>query len=72
LRVIICLSVRPCSPAMHLLHLEVTHLLLVMTSTQLYTPTAAAFPGAHPFTESILEQRDLVRWGALNWGRLGR
>ena len=36
------------------------NLLIVMMSTQLYTPTAMAAPQAHPFTAAILEQRDLV------------
>lgn len=31
-----------------------------MMSTQLYTPTAMAAPQAHPFTNAILEQQDLV------------
>ncbi|KAK9817010.1 hypothetical protein WJX72_008242 [[Myrmecia] bisecta] len=43
-------------PASYLLHLEVMNLLLVMTSTQLYTPAATAQPGAHPFTDILMEQ----------------
>ena len=49
-----------CSGAGYLLQWEVTNLLIVMASTQLYTPTATAAPGAHPFTSTILEQHDLV------------
>ena len=37
----------------YLLHLESMHLLLVLVSTQLYSPIATAEPGAHPFTEVI-------------------
>ena len=49
-----------CSGAGYLLQWEATNLLLVMASTQLYTPTATAAPGAHPFTSAMLEQHDLV------------
>ena len=49
-----------CSAAAYLLDWELVNLLIVMMSTQLYTPTAMAAPQAHPFTDAILEQRDLV------------
>lgn len=49
-----------CSAATYLLDWEVINLLLVMTSTQLYTPTATAQTNAHPFTSALLEQEDLV------------
>ena len=49
-----------CSAAAYLLDWELVNLLIVMMSTQLYTPTAMAAPQAHPFTAAILEQRDLV------------
>ncbi|CAL5220036.1 g1983 [Coccomyxa viridis] len=50
----------PLSAAAYLLEWELVNLLIVMMSTQLYTPTAMAAPQAHPFTAAILEQRDLV------------
>ncbi|EIE20753.1 hypothetical protein COCSUDRAFT_48393 [Coccomyxa subellipsoidea C-169] len=46
--------------ATYLLDWEVINLLLVMTSTQLYTPTATAQTNAHPFTSALLDQEDLV------------
>ena len=44
----------------YVLRWEAVNLLLVMASTQLYTPTATAALGAHPFTTALLEQHDLV------------
>lgn len=44
----------------YVLRLEALHLLLVMCSTQLYTPAAAALPGAHPLTEAILRESHLA------------
>lgn len=41
-------------------HLEAVQLLLVMASTQLYSPTATGHWGAHPLTEAMLTQADLV------------
>jgi hypothetical protein len=38
----------------------VINLLLVLTSTQLYTPTATALTNSHPFTAAIMEQTDLI------------
>ena len=49
-----------CSSAAYVLEWELVNLLIVVMSTQLYTPTAMAAPQAHPFTAAILEQRDLV------------
>lgn len=49
-----------CSAAKYVLDLEVINLLLVLTSTQLYTPTATAQTNAHPFTAAIVGQEDLV------------
>ena len=49
-----------CSAAAYLLDWELVNLLIVMISTQLYTPTAMAAPQAHPFTAAMLEQQDLV------------
>ena len=49
-----------CSAATYVLDWEVINLLLVMTSTQLYSPTATAQTNAHPFTSALLEQEDLV------------
>ena len=44
----------------YLLDWELLNLLIVMMSTQLYTPSAMTAPQAHPFTAAILEQKDLV------------
>lgn len=55
-----CKETALCSAAAYLLEWELVNLLIVMMSTQLYTPTATAAPQAHPFTAAILEQRDLV------------
>jgi hypothetical protein len=44
----------------YVLRWEAVNTLLVMASTQLYTPTATAAAGAHPFTAAMLEQGDLV------------
>ena len=43
-----------------MLRWEAVNLLLVMASTQLYTPTATAAAGAHPFTAALLAQHELV------------
>lgn len=48
------------SASTYLLHLEAVNLLLVTCSSQLYTPLTAAPPGTHPFTEALLQQRDLA------------
>lgn len=40
------------------MHLEVINLLLVMLSTQLYSPSATAEPGGHPFTEVLMDAQD--------------
>ncbi|CAL8468041.1 g7580 [Coccomyxa elongata] len=53
-------SPRSPSAASYLFDWEVINLLLVMTSTQLYTPTATAQTNAHPFTSALLQQEDLV------------
>ena len=42
-----------CRDDTYLLHLEAMNLLLVLLSTQLYSPSAASEPGAHPFTEVL-------------------
>ena len=44
----------------YLLHWELLNTLLVLASTQLYTPNAGAAPGAHPFTEALLGAADLA------------
>ncbi|KAK9845745.1 hypothetical protein WJX81_001268 [Elliptochloris bilobata] len=49
-----------CSVETYLLHWELLNALLVLASTQLYTPNAGAVPGAHPFTEALLGAPDLV------------
>ena len=65
----VCMPAR--SGAGYLLQWEATNLLLAMASTQLYTPTATAAAGAHPFTAAMLEQHDLVpgllQVGAGHW-----
>ncbi len=45
--------------AIYTLHLHLLHLLLIMTSTQLYTMDAASPPGAHPFTDLLIAQPHL-------------
>eukprot|EP00884_Botryococcus_braunii_P022735 jgi/Botrbrau1/9145/Bobra.160_3s0018.1 len=49
----------PLSDDLYVFHLELLHLLLVMCSTQLYTPAATALPGAHPLTEALMRESDL-------------
>lgn len=49
-----------CSGQLYLLHIEVTNLLLVLASTQLYSTAASAPVGAHPFVDSIMEQAGLA------------
>ncbi len=44
-----------CRDDTYLLHLEVMNLLLVMLSTQLFSPSATAEAGAHPFTEVLMD-----------------
>jgi len=51
---------RPGRADTYLLHWELLNTLLVMGSTQLYTPNAGGAPGAHPFTEALLGAADLV------------
>ena len=53
-----CLCLR--SAETYLLHCELLNTLLVLASTQLYTPNAGAAPGAHPFTEALLGAADLA------------
>jgi hypothetical protein len=48
------------SPETYLVHLELLLLLLVMCGTQLYTPTATALPGSHPFTTAIMLEPHLA------------
>ena len=50
----------PRSAETYLLHWELLNTLLVLASTQLYTPNAGAAPGAHPFTEALLSAADLA------------
>lgn len=53
----------PCAPqppprrsaGNYLVQLEVVQLLLVLCSTQLFTPSARAFLGGHPFIEAIMQ-----------------
>jgi len=40
----------------YLLMLQVTRLLLAMTSTQLFTPSPSSERGAHPFTDALFEE----------------
>ena len=49
-----------CSGRQYLLHIEVTNLLLVLASTQLYTTTASAPTGMHPFLDSLMQQTQLA------------
>lgn len=42
---VMCVAVL-CSPASYLFHLELRNLLIVLCSTQLYTPHTTAYPGA--------------------------
>lgn len=49
-----------CSAETYLLHWELLNLLLVLASTQLYTPNAGPAAGAHPFTEALLGAADLA------------
>lgn len=49
-----------CSGRRCLLHLEATNLLLVLSSTQLYTTAAASPAGTHPFIDSIMQQTQLA------------
>lgn len=44
-----------CSAGDYLVQLEVVHLLLVLCSTQLFTQSAAAQLGAHPFLDAIMQ-----------------
>ena len=47
----------------YLFQLEVRNTLVALCSTQLYTPHTTAYPGAHPFTEAIMQQVNLVPYG---------
>jgi len=47
-----------CRDDTYLLHLETMNLLLVLLSTQLYSPSAGTEAGAHPFTEVLMERED--------------
>lgn len=49
-----------CSGKRYLLHIEAAHLLVVLTSTQLYTPAASSPAGTHPFLDSIMQQTQLA------------
>ncbi|KAK9806635.1 hypothetical protein WJX73_002684 [Symbiochloris irregularis] len=49
-----------CGARTYMMHLEAVQLLLVMASTQLYSPLPTGHWGAHPFTDAIMEQTDLV------------
>ncbi len=42
----------------YLLHLETMNLLLVLLSTQLYSPISGSEPGAHPFTEVLMDSQN--------------
>lgn len=52
-----------CSSGSYLVQLEVIHLLLVLCSTQLFTPSARAHLGAHPYMEAIMQ----VSLGVCMW-----
>ena len=49
-----------CSGQFYLLHLEVINLLLVLTSTQLYSTTTSAPLGSHPFIDTLMQQSQLA------------
>lgn len=49
-----------CSGRHYLLHVEATNLLLVLTSTQLYTTAASSPSGTHPFIDSLMQCAQLA------------
>ncbi|KAA6428940.1 MAG: hypothetical protein FRX49_01050 [Trebouxia sp. A1-2] len=54
------LTVFPTSGQYYLLHVEVVNLLLVLTSTQLYSTSPSAPIGSHPFIDALMQQRQLA------------
>ena len=56
-----------CRPGNYLLQLEVVHLLLVLCSTQLFTPSARSALGAHPFVDAIMQVGDRRAVGRESW-----
>ena len=49
-----------CCRATYLVRLEAVRLLIVLVSSQLYSPLAAGPPEAHPFTTALMQQPDLA------------
>ena len=49
-----------CSKRSYVVQLEAVHLLLVLLSSQLYTPLASAPPEAQPLSTAIMRQADLA------------
>ena len=49
-----------CSGQLYLLHVETINLLLVLASTQLYSTSASAPVGTHPFIDALMQQQPLA------------
>lgn len=49
-----------CSGQSYLLHVETINLLLVLSSTQLYSTSASAPLGNHPFIDALMQQQPLA------------
>ena len=49
-----------CSGQFYLLHVEIINLLLVLASTQLYSTSASAPVGTHPFIDALMQQQHLA------------
>ena len=49
-----------CSGKFYLLHVETINLLLVLFSTQLYSTSASAPVGSHPFIDALMRQQPLA------------
>ena len=49
-----------CSGQLYLLHVETINLVLVLCSTQLYSTSASAPLGTHPFIDALMQQRLLA------------
>ena len=49
-----------CSGHFYLLHVETINLLLILSSTQLYSTSASAPVGTHPFIDGLMQQQSLA------------
>lgn len=49
-----------CSGHFYLLHVETINLLLVLSSTQLYTTSPSSPVGTHPFIDALMRQQSLA------------